>query len=103
MARVRVYGRMTGERRQISLGGRGRNNYIESWINFDAGKKKEFTESITTRVQFNEINGKIYVEIDCRGALELPEDIIEIKINGIHIGNRKDIMKMSLKELAKSD
>lgn len=97
MSRVRVYGRLTGDRRDVSVGGRGRNDSIESWINFDAGKEKEYTEAVTTDVCFNKDNGKIIISFDCENALEIPEDYVEIYINGKHIKNKRDIMREDMK------
>lgn len=97
MSRVRVYGRLTGDNREVSIGGRSRNEYIESWINFDAGKKKEYTEAITTSVRYNDITGKITVNIDYEKALQIPEEFIEIRVNGQLVKNNRDMIKMILK------
>lgn len=97
MSRVKVYGRLTGDRRDVSIGGRGRNDSIESWINFDAGKNKEYTEAVTTDVRYIRDTGKIIINFDCENALNIPEDFVEIYINGKQIKNKKDLMKEDMK------
>ena len=97
MCRVKVYGRLTGERRDVSVGGRGRNDRIESWINFDAGKNKEHTEAVTTDVKFVRDTGKIIIRFDCENALQIPDEFVEIYINGKQIKNKRDIMREDMK------
>jgi hypothetical protein len=100
MARVGVFGEMTGDNRSVTLGGRSRNEYIKSWINFDWFKKgfryrkgvknpedypqipiieDSGTDSVTTTVCRDD-DGRINIDIRLPNLNEVPKNQLRIFI-----------------------
>jgi hypothetical protein len=96
MPRARIWGRLTNDTRELAMPGEHPNNRIESWISFDAGENAQYTAAITTNVAYNEIDKKIYIDIDMTRAMELNDKLVVITINGQPIKNRRDLMKLAI-------
>lgn len=107
MARVAVFGEMTGDNRTVSVGGRSKNKGIKAWINFDYFKtqKRESkrspkgyveekidsgTNSVTTDVWRNE-EGKVFVYFTTDKFKAGDNEQVEVYVNGIRLDELMEV------------
>ena len=110
MSRVAVFGKMSGDNRSVTVGGRSRNDSIKAWINFDYFKrvrrdstrspkgyveeiKEQGTNSVTTEVWRNS-EGKVYVDFRTNDFTAGHTDNVEVRVMGIKLEYLLEAYKM---------